>query len=77
MARCSECRTNNVKISATSSRRSFVVRCVNPGCRHTYVRTMGIAGDLVPVFSAMKRRRLVSRTYGETREPGGDPGEFE
>ena len=62
MARCGECFASDVKISATSSRSSFVFQCVNPRCRHTYVKTLGLAGDLVPVFGAIEKRRQVSRT---------------
>ena len=74
MARCKNCRAYNVKISETSSRRSFVYQCVNPRCRHTYVITLGIAGDLVPVLGAMQRRRSVSSMQEDTEAhlPRGD-----
>lgn len=61
MARCRECFGYDVKVSATSSRSSFVFQCVNPRCRHTYVKTLRLAGDLVPVFGAIEKRRQVSR----------------
>ena len=61
MARCRECRAYNVKISGTSSRRSFVFHCVNPRCRITYVQTLGIAGDLTAVFRNMRSRQLLYR----------------
>jgi len=74
MARCRDCRAYNVKISETSSRRSFVYQCVNPRCRHTYVITLGIAGDLVPVLGAMQRRRSFARDQEDTgaHMPQGD-----
>ena len=66
MARCRECRAYNVKISGTSSRRSFLFHCVNPRCRITYVQTLGIAGDLVVVLRGVRNKRSVPREFPET-----------
>lgn len=68
MARCRECRAHNVRISATSSRKSFAFKCVNPRCRASYVQTLGIARDLGEVFSSMQSRRIaVRRVAGAVR----------
>jgi hypothetical protein len=68
MARCRECFGQDVKISATPSRSSFVFQCVNPRCRHTYVKTLGLAGDLIPVFGAIQKRRQASRGARDSEE---------
>lgn len=73
MARCRECRAYNVKISGTSSRRSFVFHCVNPRCRTTYVQTLGIAGDLGAADWGARNKRLVPRKFPDAGDHPSPP----
>ncbi len=77
MARCRECRTYNMKISATSSRRTFVFQCVNPRCRATYVRTLGITDDLAAVSRDIAAKRALTLGFLQAARHGSDGSDSE
>ena len=75
MARCRECRSYNVKVTATSSRKSFVYQCVNPRCRISYVQTLSIGRDLSAALSSVQTKRYAARSLAEREKGDVESGE--
>ncbi len=65
MAHCSKCGGNRVKVSATTVRRFFTIRCLRRGCGVTTVRDLSISAALAGVFVRPQRTHGINKNHTE------------
>ena len=65
MEQCTKCGGSRVKVSATTVRRYFVVRCLRRSCGATSVRDLSISAALVGVFVRPQRASGVPRSHAD------------
>jgi hypothetical protein len=73
MEHCSKCGGTRVKVSATTVRRFFMIRCLRRGCGTTTVRDLSISGALAGVLVKPHRTPGTTKNHaGRMRFPDGD-----
>lgn len=73
MEQCVKCGGTRVKISATTVRRFFMIRCLRRGCGTVIVRDLSISGALAGVLVKPQRTPGITKNQAaRMRFPDGD-----